>query len=67
MSDNLHICRVAGFEAPAGTPVTFQGNEIGHVIRSMEEGFCEIAINSDIVHQWIRGKECSFSLEVVRK
>ena len=27
----------------------------------------EYAINSDIVHQWIRGKECSFSLEVVRK
>lgn len=67
MADNLRICRVAGFEAPAGTPVTFQGNEIGHVIRSMEEGFCEIAINSDIVHQWIRGKECNFSLEVVRK
>ena len=51
MADNLRICRVAGFEAPVGTPVTFQGNEIGHVIRSMEEGFCEIAINSDIVHQ----------------
>ena len=67
MADNLRICRVAGFEAPFGTPVTFQGNEIGHVIRSMEEGFCEIAINSDIVYQWIRGKECSFSLEVVRK
>ena len=67
MADNLRICRVAGFEAPVGTPVTFQGNEIGHVIRSMEEGFCEIAINSDIVHQWIRGKECSISLEVVRK
>ena len=60
MVDNLRICRIAGFEAPVGTPVTFQGNEIGHVIRSVEEGFCEIAINSDIVHQWIRGKECSF-------
>ena len=53
--DNLRICRIAGIEAPIGTPVTFQGNEIGHVIRSMEEGFCECAINSDIVHSWIRG------------
>lgn len=67
MADNLRICRIAGFEAPVGTPVTFQGNEIGHVIRSVEEGFCEIAINNDIVYQWIRGKECSFSMEVVRK
>ena len=37
MVDNLRICRIAGFEAPVGTPVTFQGNEIGHVIRSVEE------------------------------
>lgn len=27
MVDNLRICRIAGFEAPVGTPVTFQGNE----------------------------------------
>ena len=64
--DNLRICRIAGIEAPIGTPVTFQGNEIGHVIRSMEEGFCECAINSDIVHSWIRGNKASFSLEVIR-
>lgn len=67
MADNLRICRVAGFEAPIGTPVMFQGNEIGHVIQSREEGFCVIAINSDIVHSWIRGNKCSFSLEVVHK
>lgn len=67
MADKLRICRVAGFEVPIGTPVTFQGSEIGHVIASKEEGFCEMAINSDIVNSWIRGNKCSFSLEVVRK
>jgi len=66
MADNLRICRVAGFEAPIGTPVTFQGNEIGHVIQSRGD-FCVIAINSDIVYSWIRDNKCSFNLEVVYK
>lgn len=65
--NNLRICEVKDFDAPIGTIVTFQGSEIGHVIRSDKEGVCQMAINSDIVHQWIRSGEYSFSLEVVHK
>ncbi|MCM1269402.1 MAG: hypothetical protein NC247_02085 [Ruminococcus flavefaciens] len=65
--DNLRICEVKGFNAPPDTIVTFQGNEVGRVIRSDREGICQIAINSDIIHQWIRSNEYSFSLEVVHK
>lgn len=57
--DNLKICRIAGIEMPIGTPITFQSNEIGHVIRNYEEGFCECVINSDIIYSWIRGNKIS--------
>lgn len=66
MTDKLRICKVNNFKAPVGTHVTFQGNEIGHVIDNKDD-YCEIAINSDIVNSWIRNDKCSFSLEVVRK
>ena len=65
--DKLSICRVAGFEAPIGTPVTFQGNEIGHVVMSREEGYCAVAINSDMVHTLLRSGNAKISLEVSRK
>lgn len=65
--DKLRICRIAGFEAPIGTPITFRGKEVGHVIQSREEGFSECVINNDIVSSLIRGKDCSFSLEVRHK
>lgn len=64
--DGIRVCRIAGFEVPIGTPVTFEGSEIGHVIASKEEGYCSIAINSDIINSWIKNNKCSFSLEVVR-
>ena len=66
MADNLRICKAFGFNAPVGLKVTFDGEYIGHVIDN-KDGYCEIAINSDIVNSWIRADRCSFSLEVVRK
>jgi len=65
--DNLRIVRIGGMELPIGTPITYNGQEVGHVIRPMEEGFTECVINSDIVHQLIRGNAVSFSLEVIHK
>lgn len=65
--DNLRICRIAGFECPIGTPVRFENKEIGHVIRSMEEGICEVAINNDTAHRLLGSNKCVISLEVVHK
>lgn len=66
MAGNLRICRANGCNAPIGSVVTFDGKEIGHVVKNCD-GYCEIAINSDIVNSWIRANKCSFSLEVVYK
>ena len=63
----MRICEIKNFDAPVGTIVTFQGNEVGRVIRSDKEGVCQIAVDSDIVSQWIRSNSYSISLEVVGK
>lgn len=63
----MRICEVKDFDAPVGTIVTFQGNEVGRVIRSDKEGVCRIAMDSDIVSQWIRSNNYSISLEVIHK
>ena len=49
MADNLRICKAFGYNAPVGSKVTFDGEYIGHVIDN-KDGYCEIAINSDIVN-----------------
>ena len=66
--DKLRVVRIGGIQAPIGTPITYQGSEVGEVIRPMDdEGYSECAINSDIVNQLIRGNAVSFSLEVIHK
>ena len=65
--DKLRVVNIGGIQAPTGTPITYQGSEIGKVIRSMDEGYSECAINSDIVNQLIRNDAVSFSLEVIHK
>lgn len=66
--DKLRVVNIGGIQAPAGTPITYQGQEVGKVIRPMDdEGYSECAINSDIVNQYIRGNAVSFSLEVIHK
>ena len=62
MADKIRICKITGMELPAGTPVTFQGNKVGHAIRGNE-----IVIDNEMVYTLIRGNEVQFSLEVVRK
>lgn len=63
----MRICEVKNFDVPVGTIVTFQGNEVGRVIRSDKEGVCQIAMDSDIVSQWLRSNEYKISLEVIHK
>ena len=63
--DKLRIVRLENIKLPIGTPVDFEGQEIGRVIRS-EEDICEIAINSDVALQAFRSGKISYSLEVVR-
>lgn len=63
----MRICEVKNFDAPVGTTVTFQGNKVGQVIRSDKEGVCQIAMDSDLVSQWIRSNSYEISLEVVHK
>ena len=66
--DKLRVINIGGIQAPIGTPITYQGQEVGKVIRPTdEEGYSECAINSDIVRQLIRGNAVSFSLEVIHK
>lgn len=64
--DKLRIVGLKNIKLPIGTPVDFDGQEVGHVIRNDREGICEIAINSDIASQIIRSGKVSYSLEVVR-
>lgn len=64
--DKLRIVRLENIKLPIGTPVDFEGQEIGRVIRSDREDICEIAINSDVVLQAFRSGKISYSLEVVR-
>lgn len=64
--DKLRIIKLNDIQLPIGTPVDFDGKEVGHVVRSDREGICEIAINSDIASQIIRSGKISYSLEVVR-
>lgn len=66
MVDKLRIVRLENIKLPIGTPVDFEGQEIGRVIRSDREDICEIAINSDIALQAFRSGKISYSLEVVR-
>lgn len=63
----MRICEVKNFDVPVGTIVTFQGNEVGRVIRSDKKGVCQIAMDSDIVNQWLRSNEYEISLEVIYK
>lgn len=65
MVDKLRIVRLENIKLPIGTPVDFEGQEIG-VIRSDREDICEIAINSDVALQAFRSGKISYSLEVVR-
>ena len=65
--DRLRTCVMKNMTVPAGSPITFQGKEIGQVIRTTEEGNTECAINSDIINSWIKEEKCSYSLEVVHK
>lgn len=65
--DKLRVVNIGGIQAPTGTPITYQGSEVGKVIRLMDEGYSECAINSDIVNQLIRNDAVSFSLEVIHK
>jgi hypothetical protein len=65
--DRLRVINIGGIQAPIGTPITCQGQEVGKVIRPMDEGYSECAINSDIVNQLIRSDAVSFSLEVIHK
>lgn len=67
MGDKLRIVRIANMKAPIGTSITFQGNRIGHVIGTTEEGICECAINSDLVKSWIDSDKYECSIEVIRK
>lgn len=63
--DILRTCKIDNFEAPNGTPIRFNGQTIGRVIRN-DSGYCEIAINDENAYSIIRkGKEYSFSLEVL--
>ena len=64
--DKLRIVRLENIKLPIGTPVDFEGQEIGRVIRSDREDVCEIAINSDVASQAFRSGKISYSLEVVR-
>lgn len=64
--DKLRIVKLNNVNLPAGTPVDFNGQEVGHVVRNSEEGTCEIAINSDIASQIIQSSKMSYSLEVVK-
>lgn len=65
--DKLRVVNIGGIQAPIGTPITYQGQEVGKVVRPMDEGYSECAINSDIVNQLIRNDTVSFSLEVIHK
>lgn len=65
--DKLRIVNIGGIQAPIGTPITYQGSEVGKVIRPTDEGYSECAINSDIVNQLIRSDDVLFSLEVIHK
>lgn len=64
--DKLRIVGLKNIKLPIGTPVDFEGQEIGRVIRSDREDICEIAINSDVASQAFRSGKISYSLEVVR-
>lgn len=64
--DKLRIVELKDIKLPIGTPVDFDGKEVGHVVRSDREGICEIEINSDIASQIILSGKISYSLEVIR-
>lgn len=63
--DRLRTCRIKGYGAPIGTPIRFNGETVGQVVRN-EDGHCEIAINSDSAYSILRGNNYSFSMEVVK-
>ena len=65
--DRLRVVNIGGIQAPTGTPIPYQGSELGKVRRPTAEGCSECAINSDIVNQLIRNDAVSFSLEVIHK
>ena len=65
--DVLRIHAITNCEMPTGIPVRFNGENVGHVIRGGQKGYCELAINSDVVHRLIDTNKCSFSMEVIRK
>lgn len=37
--DKLRVVNIGGIQAPTGTPITYQGSEVGKVIRPMDEGY----------------------------
>lgn len=65
--DKLRVVRIGGIQALTDTPIIYQGQEVGKVIRPTDEGYSECTINSDIVNQLIRSDAVSFSLEVIHK
>ena len=62
MPDDLRICKIDNMRFPTGILVKYEGDVVGRTISSNE-----VAINSDVVHRLIRGKEAQFSMEVTRK
>lgn len=64
---NKAVDILRNYTLPVGIPVRFNGKTIGKVIRNINNGCYEIAINNEEAYSLIRkGQERSFSLEVVR-
>lgn len=63
--DILRTCRIDNIELPIGTPIRFENETIGRVIGN-GRGYSDIAINGEVAYSILRGKNCSFSLEVSR-
>ena len=63
----MRVCNISlGDGYAEGMPIVFQGNEVGRIIKRLDDGRYECAIDSDIVASWMSGGKCSFSLEVTK-
>lgn len=68
--DALRTFKISKLKAPIGTPIRFNGENIGRVIRNEDDG-CEIAINSNAAYSLMRRSECDLvkynkGIEVVK-
>ena len=64
--DTLRTVRINGIVLDTGTPITYEGADVGKVIGNDIAG-SKCVINSDIVYQLLKdNRRVSYSLEVIK-